>query len=255
MTPSSLTAPDNSSFRLSLSVVLVATIVRIIVIVFMGEGLHRDPDAYRKIAENLRETGTFGFRVTDRAEPASGLGRPGPSVVRPTAYRPPLYPLLLAPLVFNGELWVAGVAILHVIGGVGTVWLVCQLGRQWGLGRSAWWGALAVALDPILVFQTAQLMTETLATLCGVVGLSGLTRWLDRRRSRDAFLAGMAMGLACLCRPTFLPWSGVAIPQLPDRRRPDGRREPGRLDGWHWDWPCAFSPGGPAITCSSAQQS
>src|SRR5205823_12120160 len=81
---------------------------------------------------------------------------------------------------------------------------------------------LIVACDPILLNQQTLIMTETLAAFLAILALWCLWR-LDAARSWfNAGLAGGAIGVAVLCRPTFLPWLGmvgVAMPVV--RGRPD----------------------------------
>lgn len=127
----------------------------------------------------------------------------------PTAYRPPLYPCVLAPCVALGSASRVAVALVHVALGLGTVWLTYRLGLVCGLGRAAWLAAVLVACDPILLAQSTLVMTETLATLLAVASLVWLTRTVQSGKESDAIIAGACVGLAILCRPTFLPWALV----------------------------------------------
>jgi 4-amino-4-deoxy-L-arabinose transferase-like glycosyltransferase len=68
---------------------------------------------------------------------------------------------------------------------------------------------LLVACDPILLNQSTLVMTETLATFLAVLSLWCLARFDTQRAWFNAGLAGGAIGLAILCRPTFLPWLGL----------------------------------------------
>jgi hypothetical protein len=52
-------------------------------------------------------------------------------------------------------------------------------------------------------------MTETLAAFLAVLALYFLSRTSDESRPWQAMLAGGALGLAVLCRPTFLIWLGM----------------------------------------------
>src|SRR5262245_10688023 len=112
----------------------------------MRGNLNEDRDAYREIAENLAT-----YRVY-------GLGKDGQP--RPTAYRPPLDPVLLAKLAGEGlEVTPLRVAVLHWVLGLGTVgltWVVAGklMGQETGDRRqeTGWMPALAamlVACDPI----------------------------------------------------------------------------------------------------------
>jgi hypothetical protein len=68
---------------------------------------------------------------------------------------------------------------------------------------------LVIACDPILINQQTLVMTETLAAFLAILGLWCLARFDGNRSWFNAALAGGAIGLAVLCRPTFLPWLGL----------------------------------------------
>lgn len=158
--------------------------------------LSADPDAYRLIAENLVQRGVFSRSTAD--VPAT-----------PTVFRPPLYPLLLAATSWRGEVRPLGVATVHVLTGMITVWVVYLLGRRWGLQAWSYLAAAGVAIDPILLNQAGEVMTETTATLFATVSLLALTRWNERNSNVSAAVAGVTLGLSILCRPTFLVWAGL----------------------------------------------
>jgi 4-amino-4-deoxy-L-arabinose transferase-like glycosyltransferase len=162
--------------------------------------LQADPDGYRALAENVLAEGVFGrFLPLDvHAHGTSTL---------PTAYRPPLYPLLLSALNERGVVSLTAVALWHVILGLLTVAITYRIATLWNLHGAAPIAALLVACDPILVNQSAQVMTETLATLLAVLGLWQATRFHQRRTLGNAIGVGVVVGLAALCRPTFLLWA------------------------------------------------
>ena len=90
----------------------------------------------------------------------------------PTAYRPPLYPLLLTGCVALGDYGRVAIGLLHVVLGVATVGLVLAAGTLVGTGpprRGA--GRAAGGLRPDLAALVHQVMTETLATFLAVAGL------------------------------------------------------------------------------------
>ena len=199
-----------------LNIAVLAIAVRGAAVWFLADGLGHDTDGYRAVAQSLLDHGDFL--------------RDG----RPTAWRPPLYPLLLAKLLWFAEHLPTGdadrtfvflVGLTQVICGALTVLLVARLGWRLGLGRWSLLAAALVACDPLLVHQSAQLMTETLATLLAVVAWSLFDSFLElltsaRHRGltspspRPKLLAtalGLALSLAMLCRPTFLPWVALLI--------------------------------------------
>ena len=207
------------------AIALLAIAVRGVAVWYLADGLRHDTDGYRAVAQSLIEHGD--------------MLRDG----RPTAWRPPLYPLMLAKL-----LWIADhlptedadrafvflVGLAQVICGALTVLLVARLGWRLGLGRWSLLAAALVACDPLLAHQSAQLMTETLATLLAVVGWSLFASFQfvappDSRGNKlpsplageglgvrgssyfgDVAL-GITFGLAMLCRPTFLPWVALLL--------------------------------------------
>jgi len=72
-----------------------------------------------------------------------------------------------------------------------------------------------VMCDPILLAQSTLVMTETLATLLAVVAVGALA-WAGRNGSPwQAAIAGLCLGLAALCRPTFLAPAAMAAVLLP----------------------------------------
>jgi hypothetical protein len=197
---------------------ILALIVRGGVLWSMRDNLEVDPDAYREIAENLLRHGEFALgKTTDQPTP--------------TAYRPPLYPVVLSNLpAADGEHVSLGkVAVLHLLLGVATVWLTYLTARRWmasgrreppedrvasgdsigDLRYAPLVAGVLVACDPILLNQQTLVMTETLAAFLAILSLWCLARFDADASWFNAALAGGAIGLAALCRPTFLPWLGI----------------------------------------------
>lgn len=213
-----LSSPTLTRSRLLLGGLLLLTLaVRATALWVMRDNLQQDPDAYREIAENLLRHGEFA------------LGKDDESPIRPTAYRPPLYPVLLSNLPMSGGRHVSltKVAALHLLLGVSTVWLTWLTARQLCRERETHLpdahqsvrsthptaapliAGFLVACDPILLNQQSLVMTETLAAFLAILSLWCLARFDAHRTWFSAALAGGAIGLAILCRPTFLPWLGL----------------------------------------------
>jgi 4-amino-4-deoxy-L-arabinose transferase-like glycosyltransferase len=135
---------------------------------------------------------------------------------------PPLYALTLAPfLAIPGGVTAARVAQLLL--GAAMAPLTRRLARALGLGGSAALAAgVLVALDPMLIFFSVRLMTETL--FCFLV-LAFFQIWIGAWRGgrlRDAAFAGLVGGLASLARGSFLPFGGVlaVVAYLGRKRQP-----------------------------------
>ncbi len=194
---------------------LATTLVRLAVILARWDQFDADPDGYRLIAESLANSGIYG-------RPLGGPDSGGPLFA--TAYRPPLYPLILSTFVRKGQVPHAAVATLHVFAALATVTCVYRLGCNLGLGRAATLAAFGVACDPILLNQSTLVMTETLAAFFVAFTLYLGERLSRRRDFKHAFSLGAALGVAALCRPTFLPFAGLAVIGCLFLAAPRGRR-------------------------------
>ena len=207
-----LQRPAKSRPVLWCGLALAVVLVRGGVLVLPGS-LSDDPDGYRRLAENLVEHHCLGT-----GENA-------------TAYRPPLYPVLLAACLTLDPGGHVAIGVLHLASGLVTVWLVWRLGISWGLGRYAPVAALLVAVDPVLLVHSASVMTETVATLLTCVSLVCLTRAGERPSTGRVALAGGCLALAILCRPTFLVWTAAVACTLPWVAGSNGRRKTGATAG------------------------
>jgi 4-amino-4-deoxy-L-arabinose transferase-like glycosyltransferase len=97
---------------------------------------------------------------------------------------------------------------LHLTLGAGTVWLTATAARGSGLSRNrALFAAVIVACDPVLVWQSRSVMTETPTAFLLALGFAGLCRpgvW-------GPALGGAGLALAALCRPSVLPGTLLTI--------------------------------------------
>ena len=176
--------PARSSLISLCAIILLAVTLRAAAMA-RGGGAFEDPDNYLSLARTL--AAGEGFQIKGR----------------PTAYRPPLYPLMLAPLVsLERERSMLLIALLHLGLGAGTVWLTALAAKGSGLssGRAAM-AALLVACDPVLVWQSRAVMTETPAAFLIALALA----MLCLRGWTGAILGGAGLGLTALCRPSLLP--------------------------------------------------
>lgn len=190
---------------LTLCVLGLALAVRAAIVLANPGPLSEDPDAYVAIARNL----------------ADGSGFTSVGHGHHTAYRPPVYPLLLSGLFQLGGGRLA-IGWMQVAIGVGTVFLTLRLGRRLDLQGGELLAAALVAVDPILVRYTVLPMTETLCAflvtfwLWAELRVHAAARVDNTSYERTTSLwqegiAGVLFGLCCLCRPTFLAYVGVAI--------------------------------------------
>lgn len=167
--------------------------------------LEQDPDLYYLMASNIVRFATFS------TEDPTNVSRQT-SELRPSAFRPPLYPVVLSNLAVGDDRIIhwESIAVLHISLALATVWLTWRIAVSLGLGTCSYLAGALIACDPILLNYQAQVMTETLATFCAVLAWGLLVRFHFDRNWWNAGLAGGAIGLAALSRPTFLPWLAVS---------------------------------------------
>ena len=186
-----MASPEGGRSRLSrwgwLGLVSLVLAIRLVAAWLGRDRLDSDPDAYRTLGRIWSVTGSFavpatplvpsatsereGIEARSKATPRYDLvPDDGSLAVRPTAYRPPLYPAILALLDRCGGLNRWGIGLLQVLLGLVTaVLLASRLDRTLGW-QAAMLGGVLVTCDPILLSQGTLVMTETLATTLVVAG-------------------------------------------------------------------------------------
>ncbi len=177
-----------------LSLLGLAVVLRLGVMVARPGQLTTDRDLYLGIATEMRE--------------GHGYSTPGTAVPTPTAFRSPLYPLLLVGTGGSST----GIAVLHLLLAVGLVLATGRAVEMLGRGASLWPPLLAggiVALDPLLLLYSGQPMTETLCSCLSAVLLWRLVG--SEETPRSAMVEGLIWGLCLLARPTYAVGLGLCL--------------------------------------------
>jgi hypothetical protein len=142
---------------------------------------------------------------------ANGEGFAGPYTHRPTAFRPPAYPIALAGLRLTGLSASACVGVINGVCSLSIIWLTWVLSRQLQLPPlSAFFATAITAFDPLLIRYAILPMTEVPAAAMLLAAIVALTA--GKRRSeilnngvwRFDILAGILFGLGSLVRPILL---------------------------------------------------
>lgn len=180
------------------AILLLALLVRVAYLCTAPEPLQQDTDLYRLIAHTLRTEGVFGRQDLE-------------GQTWPTAFRPPLYPLLIAASSLDPAISTFELGALHVALGLLTVACTWRIAREFSPGWHAELAALAVVVDPLLLVQSGQIMTETLAAFLVTLALLALLRLEKCPTMSRGIIAGLSLGLTALCRPTFLPWIALVL--------------------------------------------
>jgi 4-amino-4-deoxy-L-arabinose transferase-like glycosyltransferase len=175
-----------------LSIIVLGMLLRLAAISHWEADLTIDRDAYLGITQSLYE----------------GRGFASQGETEPTAFRPPLYPMLLSYVYWLGP--ASAVATVNLLSSLLILCATSLVAHQLGLSRLAWLAVLLLAVDPLLVKYTSQPMTEVTSAALMITWVSS---WLSWRQSLDwrwAMTTGIFFGLNVLCRPTIL----AAVPLL-----------------------------------------
>lgn len=184
--------------KILIAILIAAGVMRLGMLLWKSAHLHTDPDAYVALANEL--------------DLGRGLVKPGSDV--PTAFRPPLYPVLLASLLCIGSAFGTHsvpllIGVFHLILGTATIWLTYRFCLMW---RMPTWAtllsAILVAVDPLLLWYTTYPMTETVFTFL-VIALLYASR-LQRDMLKQIAI-GLLFGLCALCRPSIWPFGALMI--------------------------------------------
>lgn len=213
--------PSHRGTWLAIALAVIALVIRVGVIAADPQRLNEDIDGYLALANTLYESGVFGI-----------------SPDQPTAFRPPLYPLVISRLLYQGRaalnigcslLTIA--IVLAAVPAVRTSWpnltdfspaaMRDKLDRLSDSSsrerRMMWVTALLCVFSPLAVYYVGYSMTETLCATLLTIALVEVTQLsrpnprailfigaaaAQRRRTWSAVLLGVSLGLACLTRPT-----------------------------------------------------
>lgn len=172
---------------------------------------------YHDIATHLAAGDGFAFSPSQQMPwQRDSLGTP-----RPTAIRPPLFPIILS-LFYRAGIDPRGVVLAQALLAGLTAWLIYRLARRVGLEDRESSIALGLYLIyPPFVEFSAQLVTENWFTPLILGSLLLLVRAIDRNAVAEHAAAGVVMGLAALTRTTALLMPivlGAFLAFLPGRR-------------------------------------
>ncbi len=177
-----------------LSLLGLAVMLRLGVMVARPGQLTTDRDLYLGIANELRE--------------GHGYSTPGTAVPTPTAFRSPLYPLLLVGTGGSST----GIAVLHLLLALLMVMATGRAVKKLSGGTDQCPPLLAggiVALDPLLLLYSGQPMTETLCSCLSAVLLWRMVA--SEETPRSAMVEGLIWGLCLLARPTYAVGLGMSV--------------------------------------------
>ena len=179
-----------------IALVFIGITLRLLVLLFRGDDLNTDPDVYVGIARTIVD--------------GNGICVPGSD--RPTAFRPPVYPLLLAGLNLTGLKMTHAAGLINLVSGAVVIIGVWWMAREMGLPDK--WpviSAAAAAMDPLLLRYSVLPMTECISAGLLTVAMLQILKLFGEQsasnttpRMKTGIVAGICFGLAGLCRPVGL---------------------------------------------------
>lgn len=176
----------SSDLLICIGLILFCLSLRVGVVAIRFQELNEDADSYIGIAQNL----------------AAGRGFSTPGSTKPTAFRPPLYPILIAPISSPDLAWAR--AVLNLLAAACSMFFISLAAANLGFSRIQKYFALLVyGCDPLLLRYSSLTMTETVCSLMAAAILWRLTKETQKQSSQGHLLTGIIFGFCVLTRPTF----------------------------------------------------
>ena len=185
---------ERQATALVVCVVLVSSFVRGGYAWSHRDLLLEDRDAYLALGEHLVVAGQYG-------------------VGHPTAFRPPLYPFVVAGCFLLERLTTLDAQLfrgaVNVLFAAATIWLTFRVGQRLLSSAAGVVAACGFAASPLALRYVAFSMTES---ICPLLLVAVVDRTITLRRlpsASRAVLWGLVVGLAAACRPTV--WVAAAL--------------------------------------------
>ncbi|MBT5020910.1 glycosyltransferase family 39 protein [Planctomicrobium sp.] len=176
----------SSDLLICIGLILFCLSLRVGVVALRFQELNEDADSYIGIANNL----------------AAGRGFSIPDSTKPTAFRPPLYPILIAPISSPDLAWAR--AVLNLLAAAGSMIFIWMAAENLGFSRIQKGLALLVyGCDPLLLRYSSLSMTETVCSMIAAALLWRLVRDHQQESWQSHLLTGIVFGFCVLTRPTF----------------------------------------------------
>ena len=132
-------------------------------------------------------------------------------VEAPSAYHPPLFPLVLAAASLVGGRSTFAHQLVNVAIGVGLVVMMGHLGRRLWSATAGLLAALVAGLHPGLWASDGLLMSETLFALLIAASFLAAVAVVDAPTPRNAAVLGVVLGLAALTRGEGIVFAGLLL--------------------------------------------
>ncbi|HPF99634.1 MAG TPA: glycosyltransferase family 39 protein [Kiritimatiellia bacterium] len=154
-----------------------------------------DPDGYGRLGFGLWKNGSLSFYPD----------------TEPTVARGPAYPTFVGTLLIaTGGWWPGSVQVAQCFLLALTGLLVFKMTEVLQNRRVAFWAAMAFAVYPIPIWYTSRIWVEIFAMFLMTGFCLTLMLYLAKPSVRVLLLSGLILGIATLCKSTFLPFFVIA---------------------------------------------
>lgn len=196
-------------------------IVRLAAAVLIAPPVVADGQGYTASARRLLDTGTYAYpmygetfweRTAEGALVFRSTAQQAFNDAPPNAFTMPGYAVFLAGIwaVTGGADPWAAARIVQAVLSVLTAWMAWSIARRFGK-RTAWVALALTATYPPFTLADSYIGTEALFLFLFTASVHSLLRWSDSRRAPAAAVAGLAIGLAFLVRPTGALWAIAVV--------------------------------------------
>ena len=154
-----------------------------------------DPDGYGRLGFGLWKHGALSYYPDTESTVARG----------------PAYPALICMmLAATGGWWPGSVQTAQCVLFALVTWMIYRMGQMLAGKRAGFIAALIFAVYPVPIWFTSRIWVEILAMFLMTAFCLTLMQYLSSPRARIALLAGLILGIATLCKSTFLPFVIIA---------------------------------------------
>lgn len=191
-----------STKKLLAAILILSFIVRLIAIFLLGDS--KLDHEYATLVPNLLDGRGYSYYSVNQLGVITREYSPNPKIVMPSAFKPPIYSMMVAAFGYLFGLNFTGILIFEIIQaiiGVVTCWLIYDVGRIKFNNQVAILALLIASTFPLLAFASAQISDITLQVFLRCLFYWLLFKLEIQPNSKGLLsLIGVSMGMLLIAR-------------------------------------------------------
>jgi 4-amino-4-deoxy-L-arabinose transferase-like glycosyltransferase len=199
--------------KILITIFFIALILRVIAIFFVGDA--QLDHEYATLVPNLLNGRGFSYYSMTQDGIVTNEYVSDPVIVMPSAFKPPIYSLMVAASGFLFGVGPIGIFIIEVLQafvGAITCWLIYDVARLKFGRETAIWAFLMAGIFPLLAFSSAQISDVTLQIFLRCFFYWLLFKLEENPTSKTIiFLSGLTMGMLFTARTEMLLYIPVVL--------------------------------------------